>query len=136
MRRVARSLDSGASFCELGVEPALVEPDWGCSADLVRVPPEQGSGEEWLLFSNPSYRDSKSVEARRASRRRLTIHASRDGGRTWRVRRVLHEGPAAYSSLAMTSEGFVLCLFERGDRHPYEGLDLARFDISWLTLRD
>ena len=58
------------------------------------------------------------------------MKASSGECRTWNAGRVLEPGPAAYSDLAPAPDGKVLCLFERGEHSPYEGLTLARFDLA------
>jgi sialidase-1 len=49
------------------------------------------------------------------------------------VARVIHEGPAAYSSLVVLRDGSVGLLFERGERSPYERITFARLPLEWLT---
>jgi sialidase-1 len=49
------------------------------------------------------------------------------------VSRVVHQGPAAYSSLAALADGSIAVLFERGDRSPYERITLARLPFAWLA---
>ena len=47
-------------------------------------------------------------------RRDLTISVSYDDGKTWPLSRLIHKGPAAYSELAVTPTGEILCLYEGG----------------------
>jgi len=63
----------------------------------------------------------------------MTVRISYDECRTWNAGRVLFPGPSAYSDLAMAPDMTGLCLYERGDQHPYQTLTLARFDLDWLT---
>lgn len=100
------------------LDEALVEPT--CQASLVRY----GDGDR-LLFANPAS----------TKRERLTVRLSEDGGATWPAARVLHEGPAAYSALAVLPDGRVACLYERGRKSPYEALTLARFPVGWVSGR-
>ncbi|MBU0554261.1 glycoside hydrolase, partial [Myxococcota bacterium] len=67
-------------------------------------------------------------------RERLTVRLSMDGGASWPVSRVLHEGPAAYSALALLSDGAVGCLYEQGEQAllPYDRLTFATFTLGWL----
>jgi hypothetical protein len=60
-----------------------------------------------------------------------TIWASFDGGKTWPLKRLVHEGGFAYSSLTAgrpgtPSEGTIYLHFESG------GSKVARFNLSWL----
>ena len=116
-RLVARSRDGGLHWSGPAEDPALVEPV--CQASLTRYLGAKGP----LLFANPAG----------TRRERLTVRLSRDGGRTWPAARVLHEGPAAYSCLAVLADGAVGCLYESGYRSPYEALTFARFPLAWLT---
>ena len=61
------------------------------------------------------------------------MRVSEDGGVTWPVARVVHEGPAAYSSLAALADGAIGLLFERGDRTPYERITFASLTRQWLA---
>jgi sialidase-1 len=42
--------------------------------------------------------------------------------------KVLHEGPSAYSCLAALPDGAAGCLFELGEKHPYEKIAFVRFN--------
>jgi sialidase-1 len=112
-RLAARSRDGGMTWTEAAAEDALIEPH--CQASIIRY-------KDLLLFSNPA--DTKRV--------RMTVRASRDGGRTWFSSRVLHEGPAAYSSLASLPGDRIACLYERGAENAYETITLSTFSAAWL----
>jgi sialidase-1 len=57
---------------------------------------------------------------------------SYDEGATWPVSKEIHAGPAAYSCLAILPDKSIGCLFERGEKGPYEKIALARFSGKWL----
>ncbi len=121
-RAIATSDDGGESWSEVAYDATLVEPV--CQASIRRYGPFGSSTAiPRILFSNPS-------EA--GQRKELTIRLSRDDCASWSISKVLHAGPAAYSSLAVLSDGTVLCLYERGEKSPYERITLARFGIEWL----
>jgi sialidase-1 len=61
----------------------------------------------------------------------MTIRLSQDDGATWPVSRLLYEGPAAYSSLAVLNHGDIGCLYER--RTSSEMITMARFTMEWLV---
>jgi sialidase-1 len=111
-RALARSRDGGESWSPLELDEALLEPV--CQASLI-------SDKGTMYFANPAS----------TRRERLTVKASRDNGRTWTGGRVLHEGPAAYSCLAALGGGALGCLFECGERSPYESIVFARFAAKW-----
>lgn len=120
-RTVARSYDGGLNWTDIRLDEALVEPM--CQASLTRIEAPGPSHPGRLLFSNPA--DTRRV--------RMTVRLSEDEGRSWGAARVLHEGPSAYSCLAVLPGGSIACLYERGLKSPYERLTLARFNIEWLT---
>lgn len=64
-------------------------------------------GKDYLLFLNP---DSEHIT--KHPRQNLTLKLSDDGGRTWGVKQVIHEGISGYSDIAVAPDGTVYCLFE------------------------
>jgi sialidase-1 len=66
-------------------------------------------------------------------RNQMTVKLSRDDGRSWPVSKVVYEGPASYSDLAVTQEKTILLIFESGKEEWYEHIAIARFDLRWLT---
>jgi len=136
-RRIAWSYDGGRMFTDWRVCDHLFEvgqphyfkygrkPSYGINAGLVCLPLDRTGGKDVLLFSIP---DSKG-----GPRIRMTVWASFDRGRTWPTKRLVYEGPSAYSSLAAGRDGLVYLLFERGRRKLYESIALARFNLPWLT---
>ena len=73
-----------------------------------------------------------------AKRERLAIKVSRDGGKTWPVERVIHEGPAAYSNLVELADHNLGLLYENGTKSPYEkdGADEGKDDDAENNLDD
>jgi sialidase-1 len=64
------------------------------------------------------------------------VKLSYDECQTWPVSKVLEEGPAGYSDLAVAANGTILCLYERGvlgGMADTRYLTLARFSLGWLT---
>jgi sialidase-1 len=117
-RATARSRDGGATWTDLRHDEALVEPP--CQASLI----VHGRGRRRvLLFANPAAPE----------RVRMTVRVSRDEGRTWAGKLTLHEGPSAYSSLVDLGGGDAGCLFERGERGPYEEIGFMRFAVRTLV---
>jgi len=136
-RRIAWSHDGGRMFVDWQVSEHLFEvgqpfyfkygtkPSYGCNAGLVRLPLECTGGKDVLLFSTP--------DDPGGSRVRMTVWASFDRDETWPVKRLVYEGPSAYSSLAAGPDGMIYLLFERGKEKLYEGVAVARFNLAWLT---
>jgi sialidase-1 len=119
-RAVTWSSHGGLTFSPVVHDAALLEPV--CQASTCRLD-EVGCGRSRVLFSNPASR----------TRDHLTVRLSYDEGQTWPLARVLHAGPAAYSDLCVTGEGWILCLYECGSEGPYEAISLARFNLEWLS---
>ena len=126
-RRSAVSVDDGESWHDWRIVDAL--PDgrqdraYGCMGGLARLPL---SDRDILLYSN--------LDTIHPNRERVTVWVSFDGGVTWPVRRLVHEGPSAYSSLAVgrprtASEGWIYLHFENGADG---GSTIARFNLTWL----
>jgi sialidase-1 len=120
-RMVATSGDGGRSWSRAVPDTELIEPP--AQASLLRYTPAGGDGGRPLLFSNPAS----------TRRERMTVRVSYDEGATWPVSRVVHDGPAAYSSLVVLPDGTIGLLFERGATSPYETITFARFTLEWLT---
>src|SRR5205823_14969901 len=106
-RASATSSDGGPAWSDVTLED-LIEPV--CQASLIRL----GDRGE-LLFANPAS----------TKREKLTVRLSRDDGKTWPVARCLHDGPAAYSSLVVLGDVTLGCLYERGEKSPYQTITFA-----------
>jgi sialidase-1 len=119
-RIIATSADGGLTLSNSHPDRTLVEPP--AQASLIRLPTNKTSDRNRLAFANPAS----------SRRERMTVRISDDDGRTWPVARVVHEGPAAYSSLVALPDGSIGLLFERGDRSPYERITFARLTLPWL----
>ena len=120
-RMIAISTDAGRTLSAAAPDRTLVEPP--AQASLLRLTTAESQGRNRLLFANPA-----------ATRReRMTVRLSYDEGSSWPASKVLHEGPAAYSSLVVMPDMSIGLLFERGEQGPYERISFARFPLEWLT---
>ena len=126
-RRHAWSDDGGATWRDWQIVEVLPDGQqtrsYGCMGGLVRLPIQ---GRDVLIFSN--------LDTKNPRRERGTVWASFDGGRTWPVKRLVFDGPSAYSSLNAgrtntNSAGWVYLHFEGG---PKGGSHVARFNLAWL----
>ena len=125
-RWTAWSGDGGETWKDLLICEVLPDGDqvrdYGLMGGLVRLPVR---GRDVLIFSN--------IESP-SGRHHGTVWASFDGGKTWPVKRLVYEGPFAYSSLnagrpKTPSEGWIFLQFEGG---PKGGSTVARFNLGWL----
>ena len=122
VRAQSKSTDGGETWTKSQDAPALVEPV--CQAALLRWETAGPDKPGLLLFSNP---------AAPKKRIKLTVRASDDDGVSWKRSLLLHEGPAAYSSLVAIGPNSAGCLFENGEKRPYEKITFARFTDTDLV---
>ncbi len=120
-RAVARSQDGGLTWSKVTLDETLIEPV--CQASILRYSWPEATKPGIVLFSNPAS----------TKREKLTIRLSYDDGATWPVSRMLHAGASAYSCLVVLPDRTVGCLYESGEKNPYEKIVLARFPVTWLS---
>jgi sialidase-1 len=122
-RTQAWSVDGGETFTDLtDWDQSEIDPSGDCEASLTRFSEATTGDRNRVLYADPAS----------AKRLRMTVRVSYDECRTWTVSKLINEGPSAYSSLAVTDNGTILCLYERGASGPYEKITMARFNIEWL----
>ena len=122
-RLTSVSTDHGMTWSKPVVDRNLPCP--ACQASMIRL---NGKG---ILFLNPAVTHHGGFSI--WSRKKLTLRLSRDEGRSWEASRVLNEGLAGYSDLAIAKNGNILCLFENGERDYCEKITIAELKPSWLT---
>ncbi len=111
---------------------------YGCMGGLIRLPID---GYDILVYSNLDSDRGEMPEITgdtiETDRERITVWASFDGGKTWPLKRLVFDGPSAYSNLGIgrsdsLSEGRIYLLFEGGPDHMYSGVKVAVFNLGWL----
>jgi sialidase-1 len=120
-RAVATSKDGGLTWGDVTLDDALVEPM--CQASVISYGPAKEGGKNRVLFSNPAS----------TKREKMTVRLSADDGATWSASKELFAGPSAYSALVALPDGKAGCLYEYGEKSPYEKIAFARFSLEWLT---
>ena len=121
-RLTSVSTDHGMTWSKPVVDKNLPCP--ACQASMIRL-----NGKE-ILFLNPAVNHHGGFSI--WSRKKLTLRLSRDEGKSWQASRVLNEGLAGYSDLAIGKNGNILCLFENGERDYCEKITFAELKPSWL----
>ena len=116
-RAVAISNDGGETWQQHTFDSTLIESICQASFikhsnDTFRRPP--------LLFSNPAHT---------SRRRHMTVRMSMDDGKTWPVARLVYEGDAAYSCLAVLPDRSIGCLYEKDG---YKRITFAGFTLPWM----
>lgn len=121
-RQVAVSADGGLTWTDQRHDAALIEPV--CQASIRGVGDPDGNGVRPVLFSNPASEEN---------RENMTVRLSMDDGVNWERSVVLHAGASAYSDLAVLGDGSIACLYERGEKNPYETITFAQFALGDLA---
>ncbi len=119
VRQTAVSKDGGKSWSAIKPDNTLIEPV--CEGNMIRYIVGK---KEYLLFSNP---------ASTSSRTQLTVRLSKNDGKTWPLKKLLHAGPAAYSCMTILPNGNIGCFYEAGLQKPYEGIvyeEISMEDIN------
>lgn len=120
-RQVAFSSDGGETWTAQGFDKGLPEPT--CQASLRRAKWPTNGEPGLIVFSNP---------ASEKTRANLVVRGSVDEGARWSLAKTLHKGPAAYSDLVVLEDGTIGCLFEAGEKGPYEKIVFASFSADEL----
>ena len=141
-RFFAWSYDDGAMWLGAYRSPCLPDgargTSYGCMGGLIRLPVE---GCDILLYSNLDTNAGSMPRevggSTSGGRERITVWASFDGGKTWPVKRLVFDGPSAYSSLGVgragtPSEGRVYLFFEGGPEGMYSASNVAVFNLNWI----
>lgn len=113
------SKDGGETWSPVKLDPKLPEPS--VQGSVIRLSNAGEDGRNRVLLAVPS--DPK-------ARRKMTLRVSYDECKTWPVSKVVDDGPAAYSDLAIAQDSGILLLYES---HEYKKLALVRFNAEWLT---
>ena len=136
-RRLISISDDGAhGWSAPRFDEALLEPV--CMASILKLKATSPQGIPYILFANPDNLENELVAPGKNlahDRKRLTVKLSADDCQTWPVTRILEAGPSAYSDLAATPDGTVLCVYENGMVERMTDtryITVARFDLAWV----
>jgi sialidase-1 len=132
-RILVTSADGATHWSRPRFAEDLVEPI--CMGGLARY---KHRGKNLLLFSHPdnlSRADGRETPGVNRDRKNMTVRVSEDEGESWPQYCVIEPGWSAYSDLAVTPQGTILCFYGRGERASFAGdrLTLARFNLEWMN---
>lgn len=120
-RTIMTSTDGGLTWSQPSLDRALFDP--GCQAMLYRVPDASVvsmTASLWL-FSHPTG----------PKRHNLSVHVSRDEGRSWPHVRRIRTGDGQYSCLAQLPDGSMGCLLDAWVDGNYR-VYFTKFSLPWL----
>lgn len=118
-RAYAWSEDGGQTWSDVRFHQDMPEPS--VQGSVVRFTRAERHGKNRVLLAHPSSPNERA---------QLTVRMSYDECETFPVAKVLHEGSAAYSDLAIAPDMTILCLYEADS---YSQIVMARFSLEWLT---
>lgn len=113
-RKISFSNDGGESWSVLQPVETLPEPI--CQASLL-YSPYDGK----MYFLNPADENH---------RVKMTLKSTVDSGLSWKTEKLLHSGPSAYSDLTLINKNTLGCLFEAGEKSPYEEIVFTTYQIT------
>lgn len=116
-RQIAISKNGGKKWSAIYPDTTLIEPV--CEGNLIQY--DFPGKKQFLLFSNP---------ASTSSRTRMTVRISYDNGKTWPLKKLVYEGPSAYSCLTVLPNGNVGFFYEAGYQRPYEGIVYEEINLA------
>jgi len=122
-RKISISSDGGNSWSNIYSDLQLPEPI--CQASLLKSTWKK-EGNSLYLFSNPSHP---------GKRENMTLKISYDEAVTWSDSILLHKGPAAYSDMTIIKKRVVGCLYEAGDKSPYESILFRSVSLKDISLQ-
>ncbi len=119
VRWISESHDGGVTF-----DPPVATSlsDVRCHVGLVRTSTGDIDDSEWLLLT--------SIPGDK--RQGLSLSVNERAGSPWKTVREIESGHAAYSDLAVLSDGTLLCVYETGEHTSRKDLALARFNGAWV----
>ena len=129
-RLVSVSADGATGWSVPRFDDDLLDPV--CMASIIRLDDRGGA-----LFVNPDNLEHTMTpwNSKNCDRKQLSAKLTVDDCATWSVSRIIEEGPAGYSDLAVLPDGTVLCLYECGQvtrMYDDKCCMLARFDRAWV----
>jgi len=117
-RMIAYSYDKGITWGDFQIDQNFPLSNT-CDAGLIAFKDEK-QNKTLLLYSK-----NESPEGRK----NLVIRLSSDRGKSWPISKIIDEGPALYSDLAVLPDNSILLIYETGKKSP---VYCIRFNLEWL----
>ncbi len=135
-RLVTISPDGATGWSTPRFDEALLEPI--CMGGIIRYSSAATGDKNRILFCNPHNllrADGKEEAGKSRDRRNVSVKVSYDEGQTWPISKTIEGQWSAYSDIAVTPAGTILCFYGRGAKSSFAGerLTVARFNLDWLT---
>lgn len=106
-RIFSKSTDNGTTWSEPWEVEDIDDP--ACNGDIIDIQNYNGPKSDLLLQSLPGSK---------TERKNVTIYVSRDGGKTWPVKRTVVHAPSAYSAMTLLPDGYIGMLTEEDSTYP------------------
>ncbi|MFC0016160.1 sialidase family protein [Roseibacillus persicicus] len=116
VRAVRFSKDGGETWSPLEHDDSRLDPK--CQGSIIALRADGAKPFELISTSLSS----------KGPRVNLTAYRSKDGGQDWSEIITLTKGPSAYSDLVSMEQGKIGCLYEAGEKDPYETILFTVFE--------
>ncbi len=115
---IAYSYDKGITWRDIRIDRNFPLSNT-CDAGLIAL--KHKKQDKTLLL----YSKNESPEGRK----NLVVRLSSDGGKSWPISKIVDEGPAMYSDLAVLTDNSILLIYETRNNNP---VYCVRFNLEWL----
>ena len=117
-RMIEYSYDKGITWRDIRIDRNFPLSNT-CDAGLIAL--KHKKQDKTLLL----YSKNESPEGRK----NLVVRLSSDGGKSWPISKIVDEGPAMYSDLAVLTDNSILLIYETRNNNP---VYCVRFNLEWL----
>lgn len=128
------SKDGSGPWSEPAYAEELLEPI--CCASLIRLSGENEGEDSKILFCNPANPEpNPNKKRKKRERKRLTVRMSCDETRSWPYSRVIEEGDAEYSDMAVGADKTIYCFYGRdfiSGQNDCRYMTVAKFNEAWI----
>lgn len=132
-RAIAFSPDGISHWTKPFFDEHLYDPI--CAAGIVRYSTAPKDDRNRILFTNPDSRSISDPSKPKGHRQNLTLKISEDEGKTWPIAKLLKEGSAGYSDIAVAPDKTIYDLYESvlDPADKSNSITILRFNLAWAT---